>query len=183
MLSPKARAMSLLQVAAIITPAGKPTEPTVYSYMKHFALNDQEGNRNSMLCTWSNEQAIREIYLKPFEMCVKDAGHGAHAGEVVVNGSGAIVVVGADLADAADGVGLIAAQGDQGVHVVQGHLVQQLVPFGIVVVQAPQVLELQAVLGPGGDGLGVGVLVGGGGLGGEVVVLVVEAPSARWPTR
>lgn len=45
----------------------------VYSYMKHFALNDQEGNRTSMLCTWSNEQAIREIYLKPFEMCVKDA--------------------------------------------------------------------------------------------------------------
>lgn len=27
-----------------------------------------------MLCTWSTEQAIREIYLKPFEMCVKDAG-------------------------------------------------------------------------------------------------------------
>ncbi len=25
-----------------------------------------------MLCTWSNEQAIREIYLKPFEMCVKN---------------------------------------------------------------------------------------------------------------
>ena len=34
-------------------------EHGVYSYMKHFALNDQEGNRNSMLCTWSNEQAIR----------------------------------------------------------------------------------------------------------------------------
>ena len=49
-------------------------EHGVYSYMKHFALNDQEGNRNSMLCTWSNEQAIREIYLKPFEMCVKDSG-------------------------------------------------------------------------------------------------------------
>ena len=45
----------------------------VYAYMKHFALNDQEGNRCDMLCTWSNEQAIREIYLKPFEMCVKDA--------------------------------------------------------------------------------------------------------------
>lgn len=26
-----------------------------------------------MLATWSNEQAIREIYLKPFEMSVKDA--------------------------------------------------------------------------------------------------------------
>ena len=45
----------------------------VYAYMKHFALNDQEGNRCDMLCTWSNEQAIREIYLKPFEKCVKDA--------------------------------------------------------------------------------------------------------------
>ncbi len=44
----------------------------VYAYMKHFALNDQEGNRCDMLCTWSNEQAIREIYLKPFEMCVKN---------------------------------------------------------------------------------------------------------------
>ncbi|WP_235815970.1 glycoside hydrolase family 3 N-terminal domain-containing protein [Bifidobacterium lemurum] len=46
----------------------------VYAFMKHFALNDQETNRNSMLCTWSNEQAIREIYLKPFEMSVKDGG-------------------------------------------------------------------------------------------------------------
>ncbi|MCR5294137.1 MAG: glycoside hydrolase family 3 C-terminal domain-containing protein [Lachnospiraceae bacterium] len=45
----------------------------VYAYMKHYALNDQEGNRTSMLCTWSNEQAIREIYLKPFEICVKEA--------------------------------------------------------------------------------------------------------------
>ena len=45
----------------------------VYAYMKHFAMNDQEGNRCDMLCTWSNEQAIREIYLKPFEMCVKEA--------------------------------------------------------------------------------------------------------------
>ena len=45
----------------------------VYAYMKHFALNDQEGNRCDMVCTWSNEQAIREIYLKPFERCVKDA--------------------------------------------------------------------------------------------------------------
>ena len=45
----------------------------VYAFMKHFALNDQETNRTNMLCTWSNEQAIREIYLKPFEECVKGA--------------------------------------------------------------------------------------------------------------
>ncbi len=49
-------------------------ENGVYSYMKHFALNDQEGNRCDMLCTWADEQAIREIYLKPFEMSVKE-GH------------------------------------------------------------------------------------------------------------
>ena len=48
-------------------------EHGVYAYMKHFALNDQEGNRNCMVATWSNEQAIREIYLKPFEISVKDA--------------------------------------------------------------------------------------------------------------
>ena len=46
-------------------------ENGVYAYMKHFALNDQEGNRTSMLCTWTNEQAMREVYLKPFELSVK----------------------------------------------------------------------------------------------------------------
>ena len=45
----------------------------VYAFMKHFALNDQETNRCGMLCTWASEQAIREIYLKPFEACVKNA--------------------------------------------------------------------------------------------------------------
>ncbi|HEY0187569.1 MAG TPA: glycoside hydrolase family 3 C-terminal domain-containing protein [Cellulomonas sp.] len=43
-------------------------------YIKHFALNDQETNRSSNLHTYSNEQAIREIYLKPFEAAVKDGG-------------------------------------------------------------------------------------------------------------
>ena len=40
----------------------------VYSYIKHFAL--YEGNAK-MVSVWSNEQAIREIYLKPFEISVK----------------------------------------------------------------------------------------------------------------
>lgn len=52
-------------------------EHGVYAYIKHFALNDQETNRWEMLTTWSNEQAIREIYLKPFEICVKEGD--AHA--------------------------------------------------------------------------------------------------------
>ena len=46
-------------------------EHGVYAYIKHFALNDQEINRTSMLMTFSSEQAIREIYLKPFEIAVK----------------------------------------------------------------------------------------------------------------
>lgn len=47
-------------------------EHGVYAYIKHFALNDQEINRTSMLMTFSSEQAIREIYLKPFEIAVKE---------------------------------------------------------------------------------------------------------------
>ncbi len=44
----------------------------VYAYIKHFAFNDCEDRRTDMLCTWSNEQAMREIYLKPFEIAVKE---------------------------------------------------------------------------------------------------------------
>ena len=40
-------------------------------YTKHFALNDQETNRSGY-ATFANEQTIREIYLKPFEMSVTD---------------------------------------------------------------------------------------------------------------
>lgn len=49
----------------------------VYGYMKHFALNDQETNRIYQMCTWVDEQAIREIYLKPFEIAVKEGNIGA----------------------------------------------------------------------------------------------------------
>lgn len=51
----------------------------VYPYIKHFALNDQETNRNGILCTWTTEQAMREIYLKPFEEAVKIATPGKAA--------------------------------------------------------------------------------------------------------
>lgn len=44
----------------------------VYPYLKHFALNDQELNRTAILLTFASEQTIREIYLKPFEMAVKN---------------------------------------------------------------------------------------------------------------
>ncbi len=40
--------------------------------IKHFALNDQESHRNGIF-TWCDEQAMREIYLKAFEIPVKEA--------------------------------------------------------------------------------------------------------------
>lgn len=48
----------------------------LYTYIKHFAFNDQENHRGDRdgqygICTWLNEQAAREIYLLPFEMCMK----------------------------------------------------------------------------------------------------------------
>ena len=42
-------------------------------YVKHFAVNEQETNRQGV-ATWLTEQALREIYLKPFEFTVKDGG-------------------------------------------------------------------------------------------------------------
>ena len=49
----------------------------VYSYVKHFATNDQETNRTGLLCTWLNEQSMREIYLKSFEITFKNGKPGA----------------------------------------------------------------------------------------------------------
>lgn len=48
-------------------------EAGIYCYMKHFALDEQETERLD-ISIWCNEQAMREIYLKPFELCVKEGG-------------------------------------------------------------------------------------------------------------
>ncbi|WP_211750137.1 glycoside hydrolase family 3 N-terminal domain-containing protein [Paenibacillus sp. Marseille-Q4541] len=45
----------------------------IIAFMKHFALNDQETNARSGNLIWANEQAMREIYLKPFEITVKES--------------------------------------------------------------------------------------------------------------
>lgn len=44
-----------------------------YQISKHIMLNDQETNRGE-LNTWASEQAIREIYGKPFEIAIKEGG-------------------------------------------------------------------------------------------------------------
>ncbi|HEY0189265.1 MAG TPA: glycoside hydrolase family 3 N-terminal domain-containing protein [Cellulomonas sp.] len=62
--------------AAVVTGA---QSKGVLVFAKHFALNDQETNRIG-LATFSNEQAVRELYLTPFEMMVRDGdAHGMMA--------------------------------------------------------------------------------------------------------
>ncbi len=46
------------------------TENGVITFCKHFALNDEETYRYG-ICVWANEQAMRELYFKPFELAVK----------------------------------------------------------------------------------------------------------------
>ena len=81
------------------------------------------------------------------------------AGEVVVDGCRAVTVVGAHLADAVHGCGLIAAEADGLLQVVDAHLIQQIIPLGIIVVHAAQVSQLEAVLCAGGNVLCVGIIV------------------------
>ena len=45
----------------------------MYAFIKHFAVNDQETHRDDRgLATFVDEQTIREIYLKPFELTILD---------------------------------------------------------------------------------------------------------------
>ena len=58
--------------AGVIKRAGK---KGVYCYVKHFAVNDQETDREyNGILVWANEQSMREIYLYPFEIAVKEGG-------------------------------------------------------------------------------------------------------------
>lgn len=47
------------------------TDNNLVTYIKHFVLNDMESQRSGQLHTYSSEQAMREIYFKPFEAAVK----------------------------------------------------------------------------------------------------------------
>lgn len=48
----------------------------VFAYLKHLCLYETESGRDGMY-TWLTEQALRELYLKPFEMAVTDGGSNA----------------------------------------------------------------------------------------------------------
>ena len=59
------------KLAASIVQGAK--ENNLYCYVKHFAVSEAGANPNNKN-TWLTEQALRETYLKPFELCVKDGG-------------------------------------------------------------------------------------------------------------
>ena len=59
-------------MAAAIT-RGVQQEPGYYVTVKHFACNNQEDNRNGVSSNVS-ERALREIYLRGFEICVREGG-------------------------------------------------------------------------------------------------------------
>ena len=46
-------------------------EMGIYTYAKHFAFNEIESQRNAGMNCWISEQAAREIYLRPFEIAIK----------------------------------------------------------------------------------------------------------------
>ncbi|MCF0134263.1 MAG: glycoside hydrolase family 3 C-terminal domain-containing protein [Blautia sp.] len=58
----------------------------MYCYLKHLVLNDQEDHRYG-IATFATEQAIRELYMTPFEMAVKEADcHGMMAAFASIGG-------------------------------------------------------------------------------------------------
>ena len=64
----------------------------MYAFIKHFALNDQETHRDERgIATFAEEQAIREIYLKPFEMTILDNNVEITYNEAVTDEDGNIV--------------------------------------------------------------------------------------------
>lgn len=52
---------------------GGAADSGTYCFLKHFAVNNQDTYRDS-LYTWLTEQALRELYLRPFRIAVEDGG-------------------------------------------------------------------------------------------------------------
>ena len=54
--------------------SGGASEKGLICFMKHYCLNDQETNRQKNgYCSWVNEQAFREVYLKGWELYMKES--------------------------------------------------------------------------------------------------------------
>lgn len=62
--------LSGVLAASAISGAG---DQGMFCYVKHFALNDTETGRSALCSNWADEQTMRELYLKAFEIAVEDA--------------------------------------------------------------------------------------------------------------
>lgn len=56
--------------AKMISGAG---DQGMFCYVKHFALNETETGRAKLSSYWADEQTMRELYMKAFEIAIKDA--------------------------------------------------------------------------------------------------------------
>ena len=56
--------------ASVISGAG---DMGMFCYVKHFALNDTDTGRDALTNFWADEQTMRELYLKAFEIAFKEA--------------------------------------------------------------------------------------------------------------
>ena len=56
--------------AQMISGAG---DEGMFCYLKHFALNETETGRSSLISTWADEHTMRELYMKAFEIAIKNA--------------------------------------------------------------------------------------------------------------
>ncbi|MHC5253306.1 beta-glucosidase [Listeria kieliensis] len=70
-------------------------EGGLYTYLKHLALYEQESNRDSIY-TWTTEQALRENYLKPYQLAIQNGATGVmtsynRIGSVWAGGSEALL--------------------------------------------------------------------------------------------
>lgn len=67
----------LMAIASVMETIGMQSKG-VLAYVKHFAVNDEETNRNGV-AIWLNEQEMREIVLLPFEYSFRPDMGNAHA--------------------------------------------------------------------------------------------------------
>ena len=120
-------------------------------------------------------ESVCQIFVPCSRYCNADReADGTDAGEVVVDRGRTVAVIGSDFSDAVDRIGLVAAQGDQRVHVVKRHLIHQLIPLRIVFLKTAHIDELKAVGRPGRDCCRVRILVRCGSFRRQVVADVVE---------
>lgn len=77
---------SILSGTMAAAEVGAASEGGLICFNKHFALNNQETHRGGV-CTWADEQAVREVYLRGWEYYVKNCRMNVYYYEEDENGN------------------------------------------------------------------------------------------------